>query len=533
MRKIGMILVVLFFFSTILAGCGSTNTSSDTNAANAETTNTEKQEANTNNEEKTSGKTGGKIVIGIPQDFDSLDPHKSAASGTSEVMFNLFEGLVIPTTSGEVEPALAEDWKISDDGFIYSFKIRQGLKFHNGSPVTPEDIKYSYDRLAIGVDGEEPLSGTYADTIEKIEVKEGNEVVFTLKTPNAAFLSMTTQAVIPKDYKEQETHPIGTGPFKFKEYKPGYGISMVKFEEYWNAEKPYLDEIEFKIFTDGQASLLALQSGEIDILPRIGTENIDTLDPNKFTVISAPQNMVQLMALNHKYKPLSDVRVRKALYYAVDIDEIIDVVSSGRGTKLGTNFSPVMSYFYKEGLESVYDQTPENIEKAKQLLKDAGYENGFDLTITVPSVYQFHVDTAQMIVEDLKEIGINANIELVEWATWLERVYTNREHQSTIIGFTGKLDPDAILGRYVSDYSRNFVNYNNPEYDKVIKEAKVTGDSAKRAELYKQAQEILNEDAVSIFIQDPLYNVAMNSKIKGYRTYPLYIQDLISVYWEK
>ncbi|HOG35671.1 MAG TPA: ABC transporter substrate-binding protein, partial [Petrotogaceae bacterium] len=330
-----------------------------------------------------------KVVVRVPQDPDFLDPHKAAASGTEEMMFNVFEGLLKADSNGNVVPAVAERYSVSPDGLVYTFKLRKGIKFHNGALVTVDDIIYSLDSLR-GANNEKPLSSTFSSFIKDVKATDKETVVVSMKELNTSFITNFTVAIIPKNNVDPNKNPIGTGPFKFKEYLPGQRVVIQKFSDYWKKGVPTIDEVEFRIITDDQAALLALLSGEIDMSPRIDVLQLDLLSDN-FQVIKSEQNMVQLLALNHQNKYFSDVRVRQAINYAVDKDEIIDAVALGYGTKLGSNMSPVMKKYYRQGLENYYQK---DIAKAKELLRQAGYPNGFRTTITVPSNYKFHVDTA-------------------------------------------------------------------------------------------------------------------------------------------
>lgn len=469
---------------------------------------------------------GGSVVVAVPQDPDSLDPHLSSASGTYEMMFNVFEGLLKPDQEGNVYPALAEDYQVSEDGLTYTFTLRSGVKFHNGQPLTVEDVRYTFERL-MGTHTGEPLTSAF-DNVASIETPDERTVVFTLSEVDTSFLTSLTREILPANYDKQGEHPIGTGPFQFVEYLPEQRLVLKKFEEYWVEDVPYLDRVEFRIFPDGEAALLSFRAGEIDMYPRIGNERIEELDPEKFNVVQGMQNMVQLMTMNMAREPFDDVRVRQAINYAIDVDEIIDTVAFGYGTKLGSNMSPVMSTYYQEGLEDTYNQ---DLDKAKQLLAEAGYENGFQTTISVPSNYQFHVDTAQVIAAHLKQVGIDANIELVEWGVWLERIYRGRDYEMTIIGLTGKLDPHQVLVRYASDYAANFYNFQNERYDELIEMATKEVEPEKRAELYKEAQRILTDEAAAVYIMDPNFTVAMKKNLEGYTLYPLYIQDMSTIYY--
>jgi len=517
----------------LLAACGQ-DSASNGGAPTANTTTSAGGNAGTGNggsEEPSAAhaagkKEGGNVVVIIPQDLDYLDPHLAVAAGTHEVLFNVFEGLLKPNEQGDLYPAIAESCEVSPDGLTYTFKLRGGIKFHDGRTVTSADVKYSYDRLA-GADTGKPLHAGFAG-VQSVEAPDPSTVIIRLEENNASFLTALTAAVIPDGYENSNKQPVGTGPFKFKEYLPGQRLVVEKFADYYIEGVPTLDQVEFRIITDPEAALLALKSGEADIYPRIGTEHLEDLDDDVYTKLSAPQNLVQLMTYNIARKPFDDIRVRQAINYAIDKDEIIEGVALGKGTKLGSNLSPVLAKYYQEGLEDIY---PTDIDKAKSLLAEAGYPDGFETTLSVPSIYQFHVDTAQVIVQQLEKIGVKAQIELVEWAVWLERIYKGRDYDLTIIGLDGKLNPYDILNKYLSDAPNNFFNYKSEAFDETLRAAVKEIDDAKRVELYKQAQTILAQDAAAVYIMDPNLNVAIRGKLAGYKQYPLYVQDLSTVYY--
>lgn len=521
-----MITVILILSLSLTAACG--NPANQENAANQSQTDErtgETGEANQGNPGQKVPKAGGNVVVVVPQDPDFLDPHLAVASGTSEIMFNVFEGLLKPDKNGNLYPAVAENYEVSEDGLTYTFEIREGIKFHNGKTVTPEDVKYSIERL-MGAETGKPLSSAFAN-VERVEILDQKTVAIKIKEYDASFLSNLTAAILPKDNADHNANPIGTGPFKFVEYLPEQRLVIEKFDGYWQKGVPYLDRVEFRMIPDNEAALLSFKAGEIDIYPRIDNERLAELGPG-FHDIQGMQNMVQLMAMNMAKEPFKDIRVRQAINYAVDVDEIIEAVAHGYGTKLGSNMSPVMAKYYQDGLQDTYNL---DVVKAKQLLKEAGYEKGFKTKISVPSNYQFHVDTAQVIANQLKKVGIEAEIEMVEWGVWLDRVYKGRDYELTIIGLTGKLDPHQVLVRYKSDNPGNFFNYNNPAYDSLMEEAAREIDDNKRAEIYKEAQKKLVEDAAAVYIMDPNYTVAMKSNLDGYTLYPLYVQDMSTIYY--
>lgn len=501
---------LLFFVLTsiLLVGCGSnsgnTENETDTNSASSEPKSEEAAES------------PSVVRIAMATEVDNLDPYQSAATDTSSMMDNVFDGLLDTDETGELIPTLAESHDISEDGLTYTFTLREGVKFHDGSDLTADDVVYSYSKLA-GLKTGEPMSSKFAG-VSAVEAKSDFEVVVTLKEINSSFLATNIAAIVPSDYEEQSTKPIGAGPFKFEEYKPGQELVLVKNEDYYlEGKTPKVDEVQFKVMPDTESSLLAMQAGEIDVLPGVTEQGLVQLG-DAVEVVTGPQNMVQIMALNNSFEPLSDVRVRQAINFAVDKDIIIDTVSEGKATKLGSNFSPAMDFYFEEGLEEYYAT---NLDKANELMADAGYADGFDLQLTVPSEYQFHVDTAQMLASQLQQININVKIETIEFSTWLERVYTNAEYESTVISFTGKLDPQEVVGRFVSDYSKNFVKFNNADFDKVISNATKETDENAKADFYKAAQRILTEEAASVFIMDPNRSIAMANGLTGFKMFPV------------
>ena len=464
-----------------------------------------------------------KAVVGIPQDFDSLDPHLSAATGTQEVMFNIFTGLISITPDGEIVMDLAESITPSEDLLSYTVVLKENVKFHNGETLSSADVVYTFDRLnGKTEDQKEPLTSNFA-VIESIEAPDAQTVVFHLANVDVSFLSKLMIAIIPEDSgSSQAQTPVGAGPFKYTGYTPGVGITMERNEDYYGT-LPQLDQVEFKIYTDANTGFLALQTGEVDIM-NITLDQTKSIDTTKVSILTTPQNMVQLMTLNLEFPAFAKKEVRQALNYAINKDEIIAMLAPG-SPRLDTNFSPIMGYFYNTETENHYAYNP---EKAKQLLADAG-ESDLTFSIKVPVEYQFHMDTALLMQSHLQEIGVTMNIVPIEWNTWLSEVYGSALYEASIVGLTGKLDPDAVLGRFESTFRRNFYKYNNPEYDAIIKEARQTGDMDARRELYNQAQQILTDDAVAVFIMDPTLYRAVNNRLSGLLTYPIGFIDMKTV----
>ena len=471
---------------------------------------------------------GGELVVRISQDMDFLDPHKAVAAGTHEVMFNVFEGLLKPTHDGKLVPAVAESFKISKDNLVYTFKLRDGIKFHNAKNVEIEDIIFSLTRISGDFPGNLVVKDL-AKNIKNIKKIDDKTVAIELNKVDGTILSKFTTAIIPRDVKDIEKTPIGTGPFKFVEYLPGQKLVMEKFKGYWMPGIPIVDKVEFSIIKDEQSAILSLQRGEIDLYPRLGSTYIPTLE-NTHNIIVTQQNLMQILALNNKVKPFDDLKVRQAIAYAMNPQEIIDTLDAGLGKPIGTNMSPVMKNYYNAKTEGIYKH---NIKKAKKLLKEAGYENGFEFTLSLPTNYRFHADTGVIVSEQLKKVGIKANLVEVEWGTWLKDIYASRKYEGTIIALDGKIEPYDILNRYISTNNRNFMNYKSKEYDAVMKKVTQTTDGKTKIELYKKAQMILAKDIPVVFIMAPSGIIATDKDLRGYTPYPIYVQDVSTLYFVK
>ena len=478
-------------------------------------------------EQKNSGEQ--KVVkINISAEPDNLDPWLSAASDTEAIFHNVFEGLTGYDETGKTVPALASSWTLDETDKVYTFTLRDDVEFHNGKKMTSADVMYTYESLT-GLGGGEPLTEKLR-LVEKLEAPDDYTFVVTLKEPSPAFLPLTIVSVLPEGYDEQGTHPIGTGPFTFVEYTPSQRVVLEKNENYYGDadHSAKVDRVEVYIMDDSAAVVSALRSGQLDVATMLNADDAKVLE-GEFDIYNSPQNMVQAFFLNNSVAPFDDVRVRQAVSYAIDRKEVIDSVFGGFATPVYSNFSPAMGLYYNETLEGSYDR---DVEKAKALLKEAGYENGFETTVRVPALYQPHIDTAQVIAQQLAEVGVTLKIETVEWATWLDEVYGGAQYETTITGLTGKLDPDAVLGRFHSTYGKNFFRYENAEYDSLIEAARVELDEQKRIEEYRRCQELLTEDAVAAFLTDPNLIVACRKDLKGFTFYPVTFYDFTKLSYE-
>ena len=463
------------------------------------------------------------IIIGIPQDLeDSLDPHKAVAAGTKEVLFNIYDGLVKPTSDGDFIPAIASDYSQSDGGATYTFTIRDDVKFHDGSKLTAEDVKFSIDKCADASSGT-PLVPAYSN-IKSTEITEDGKFVVHLAEPDTDFIAYMTTGIIPKNNADPDTNPIGAGPYKFVSRSPQENFIIEKFDDYYSKENAgHINTVTFKVIGNMDNIAMELESGALDLVPRIPTSQADLLGDN-FEILEGTMNLVQALYLNNAVEPFNDVKVRQALCYAIDPNEIMTFVSDGKGTEIGSSMFPAFGKYFDASLNDVYNQ---DIDKAKALLAEAGYPDGFSFDITVPSNYTQHVDTAQVLVDEFAKIGVKANIKLIEWDSWLSDVYAGRNFQSTVIGVdASSLTASALLSRFTSTASNNFVNFNSPAYDEAFSKAASTTDDDEKTKYYKECTKILADEAANVYIQDLPELVAVNKKYTGYEFYPLYIQDV-------
>lgn len=470
---------------------------------------------------------GGEITVGIAQDLDdSLDPHQTVAAGTREVLFNIFEGLVKPNSDGEMIPAVAEKYTLSEDGTTYTFTLREGVKFHNGQTVTAEDVVYSINRCAAVPEGQEkPLVAAFS-AVKSVEALDEKTVAVTIAQRDLEFISYMTAAIIPADYENQDTAPVGTGPFRFVSRTPQQDFVMERFEDYWGAPA-WLDKVTYKICENADALVMNLNGGSIDLCAHLTSAQASQLNQS-FQVLEGTMNLVQAIYLNNQAKPFDNQMVRQALCYAIDRQGIMDMVADGHGTAVGSSIYPAFTKYF---LPELVDKYPHDVAKAKELLTRAGYPDGFDMTISVPNNYQPHMDTAEVVAEQLREAGINVTIQPVEWSTWLDTIYNGRQFQATVVGVdAANMTARAMLERFTSDYAKNFINYSNPAYDALFQQAINATDEATQTDLYKQMETMLADTAANVYIQDLCDLVAMRQDLGGLKFYPIYVLDLSTVY---
>ena len=511
MKKLVSLFLSLIMVGAVLCGCGGGSSQGD------EGSNGVQNERKANNE----------IVVAIAQDLeDSLDPHASAAAGTREVLFNVYEGLVKTGPDGELIPAVAERYDISDDGLVYTFTLREGVKFHNGDPVTAEDVIYSINRCA-GNSGDSALVSALS-AIQDLKATDERTVTFRLEQPDMELIYFLTAAIIPQSSEGQTGFIPGTGPFQLVSRSPQENIIMERFDDYWGTPAK-VSKVTYQIYEDSTALMMALKGGSVDICAHLTSAQTAQLGDD-FTVAEGTMNLVQAVYLNNARAPFDNEKVRQAMSYAINRQEIMDIMADGHGTAVGSSIYPKLTKYFLPELVDYYSYDP---AKGKELLAEAGYPDGFDMTIAVSSNYQPHMDTAEVVVQQLAAIGIRATVQPVDATTWYNDVYVGRQFDATITGLDAKnITARAMLERFVSDNGKNFVNYNNPAYDELYAKARACADDAEQTALYQQMETMLTETAANLYLQDMADLVAIHSGLTGYTFYPIYAQDLSTVGWE-
>jgi peptide/nickel transport system substrate-binding protein len=463
----------------------------------------------------------GELRFGFSTEPATLDPLSSAntADGRS-ILFNVFEGLVKPNPDGSLECAAAEAYTVERDGLAYNFTLRKGLLFHDGTAVSAEDVVFTLETAKAN-----QFEGF--TNINAVEIVGGGNVRITLKERDPEFLTNLTVGIVPKHNGNREKNAVGTGPFMIESYTTQQSLVLVKNPNYYRPGYPRLDKVTIVFVADSGALLTALLGGNIDGAAITGSL-LEQLPENDFDVVPGYSNSVQLLALNNSVKPLDDIRVRRALNYAVDVREIIDTAFYGRGEPSGSPVIPGLSRAYEPSLKDPY---PADIARAKSLLAEAGYPGGFSLEITVPSAYVMHVDTAQVLVNQLAKVGVAAVIKQVDWGAWLSGVYRDRNFQATIISLDSPgISPRSFLSRYRSDAGNNFINFKSAAFDSLYDKSLVEQDDAKRMALYKDAQKLVSDDAASVYIQDILgFKVFPKGRFSGVLNYPLYVTDFSTI----
>jgi peptide/nickel transport system substrate-binding protein len=464
------------------------------------------------------------LVVGIALEPPLLDPTAGAAAAIDEVTYaNLFEGLTRINESGEVEPDLAESWTISPDGLTYTFKLHTGVKFHDGADFTAEDVKFSIDR-AMAADSVNAQKALF-DGITAVTVVDPATVTLTLSRPVGSLLYNLgwgdAVMVDPASAATNKEKPVGTGPFKFDNWAKGSAITLVKNPAYWGTPA-MLDKVQFRIIADPAAATAALLSGDVQVFPNFpAPEAVPQFqaDP-RFTVAIGTTEGETILSTNNKKPPFDNLKVRQAIAMTLDRQAVIDGAMFGQGIPIYTHFAPHNPAYVD--LSAVYSR---DVAKAKALLAEAGFPTGFKATLKLPPV-TYARRGGEIIAAQLREVGIELEIIPVEWAQWIDQVFTNKDYDLTIVSHTEPNDIN-IYGR--KDY---YFQYSSAPFDAVMAKLDVTADPAARNALLGEAQKIITDDAVNGYIFQLAQTGIHDAKVMGlWENAPIQAIDLTAAHW--
>ncbi|WP_297107270.1 ABC transporter substrate-binding protein [uncultured Devosia sp.] len=478
------------------------------------------------------------LVVGQIAEPASLDPHVSTAANDFRIAVNLYDGLV-RNKSGtlEIEPALATDWTISDDGLEYTFNLREGVTFHDGTPFNAEAVKFNFDRM---LDETHPFADTgpfplsfFFSSVENVEVVDDLTVKFTLNEPFAPFMSnlasptglIVSPAAVEQYGSDYGRNPVGTGPFKFEEWQSNTRVVASRNQDYWDGEPP-LEAVIFRPITDANTRVAEMLSGGIDVLLETPPDNVAQFrDDANYQVVEAVGPHVWYVMLNAKEGPFTDVRVRQAVNYAVNKESLVNDVLQGTAEVSAGPIPPAFNWAYNEEV----DPYPYDPEMARQLLAEAGAD-GASLTFLVTEGGSGMLDPVPMgtaIQADLAAVGLDVEIQTYEWNTFLSEVNPGLEGKADMAEMAWMTsDPDTLpfltlrTAAWPEEGGFNSSYYSNPEVDELLDQARIATDQAERADLYKQVQEVVNEDAPWLFVANWKQNAVVTSAVEAFQLQP-------------
>ena len=466
------------------------------------------------------------VTIGMQLEPPHLDPTSAAAGAIDQVLYsNVFEGLTRFSSDGSVGPGLAESWEISEDGLTYTFTLRSGVKFHDGTDLDATDVTFSLDRARAedSVNAQKALFANIAST----EAVDATTVKVTLTNPQGNFLFNMAwgDAVIvaPESIENIKSNPVGTGAFTFADWKQGDAIILKKNDNYW-WEPAKLDGATFKFISDPTAAFAAMMAEDIDafyVYP--APENLAQFEADpRFTVLAGNTEGETIMAMNNKLPPFDNRLVRQAVSHAIDRSAIIDGAMFGYGTPIGTHFAPHNPAYVDLTGNSNYDP-----EKAKALLAAAGFADGFTTTLKLPPP-SYARRGGEIIAAQLREVGIETEIANLEWAQWLEQAFKGYDFGLTIVSHTEPMD----IGIYARP--EYYFQYDNPAFQRLIADLDAENDPEKRTGMMQEAQTIISEDFVNVYLFQLAQTSVVNAKLKGiWPDAPTQAVDLTAVYWDE
>jgi peptide/nickel transport system substrate-binding protein len=464
------------------------------------------------------------ITVAMQLEPPHLDPTSAAAGAIDSVLYtNVFEGLTRFMGDGSVVPGLAESWEISEDGLTYTFKLREGVTFHDGTTMDAEDVKFTLDRIN-AEDSANAQKALYA-AISEVNVIDPQTVEVKLSEPNGNMLFNLAwgDAVIvaPETVETIKQTPIGTGAFKFENWNQGDKITLTRNDDYWG-EAPALASATFKFISDPTAAFASVMAEDVDVFTGFpAPENIPQFEADpRFQVLIGSTEGETILSINNKREPFDNVKVREAVAHAIDRQAIIDGAMFGYGTPIGTHFAPHNPDYVDLTEMSSYDP-----EKSKALLAEAGFPDGFETTLHLPPP-SYARRGGEIIAAQLAEVGIKAQITNVEWAQWLETVFKGKDFGLSIVSHTEPMDINIYAN---PDY---YFQYDNAEFQSLITELNKTAEPAARTEMLAKAQRMIAEDYVNGYLFQLAFPTIAKAGVEGlWVNAPTQATDLTGVSW--
>jgi peptide/nickel transport system substrate-binding protein len=476
------------------------------------------------------------MVIGLLAEPVTMDPPQITDLNSTRVIKRMFEGLTAQELGTyKIIPGLAQSWDISKDGLTYTFHLRPNVKFHDGTPLTAEAVKFCFDRQ-LNDQGPFYATGTYPyvkgflGNVAGVEVVNPTTVQIRLKTPLTPFLQylahhslyIYSPEALKKWGKDVVKHPVGTGPFKLETWEPGVRVVLARNDQYWGGA-PKVRQAIYVPIIEAQARLSAIKTGEIDLTMDVPPDSLADLrkDPD-VVVAETNSSAVWYVALNTRHPALKDKRVRQALNYAVQKEAIIRDILKGTAIVATTPLSPVYGPYHED--KTV--RYPYDPEKAKALLKEAGFANGFDVTFFVPesgSGMQSPVEMGTVIQANLAAVGVRAKIQTMEWGAYLKK-YLDAPDMAEMSWNPSIGDPDHMMymllssDRFPPAFNAGF--YQNPRVDELLRKGRTTLEEKERIPLYREAQRLVVEDAPWIFVDHGKQVIVYRKRVQGFKLHP-------------
>ena len=479
----------------------------------------------------------GTLVVGVVAEPVNLDPPQVTDINSNRVGRRVVETLVtFPEESTQVVPGLAESWTISKDGLQYTFKLRSGITFHDGTPLNAEAVKFSIERQinpnhpAYKL-GKYPFAGYFFGNVKAVEVLSDERVAFLLNEPRASFLAVLTAGaasiVSPtaamKWGPDYPNHPVGTGPFRFVSWDRGQRVVLEKNPGYWK-HPVKVDRVIYRPIVEDQARLTELLTGTLDLIVGVPADFVGQLEQNPRIALQKQVGAhVWYLGMNNQKKPFDDKRVRQALNYAVNKDAIVKDVLKGTGAP---SRGPVLPGTW--GADPALKAYPYDPDRAKKLLSEAGYPNGFTTTLWVPesgSGMQAPVAMSTVMQSNLKAVGVTVTLQTMEWGAYLTKLRSKEQELFALSWMAGTEDPDMVMYPLLhssqwTPAGPNRALYKNARFDALLQQARLTTDQAKRAQLYKEAQRILVDDAPWVFVDHEIQTAALSKRVQGFKLHP-------------